>query len=100
MTYALNPNAKAFTYSREELFDCITRIIAHPHFSITQHDVNRAMAIFLTFADYLSNYTQCDSNGEFVVYESDATDFEGLVLEMLGDKYSDGETVTVEDVLK
>lgn len=97
MSYTLNPEAKAFTYTREQLFDCVVRIIAHPHFSITQHDINRAMAVFLVFADYLDNYTQSDNNGGHYVYESDATDFEGLVMEMLNE--TEYGKVNVEDVL-
>jgi len=89
MTYQLNPEAKAFSYTREELFECITRIVAHPHTAITQHDKSRAMAVFLTFADYLSNYTESDNNHGHVIYESDSTDFEGHVwsyiwLQLLG----------------
>ena len=94
----LNKNAKAFSYTREELFDCITRIVTHPHTPITSHDKTRAMAIFLTFADYLGNYTESDNNGGHYVYESDATDFEGFVLEMFDDR--DYGEVTVEEILK
>ena len=55
--YKLNEEAKAFSYTREELFECITKIVAHPHTVVTDHYKARAMAIFLTFADYLGNYT-------------------------------------------
>ena len=84
MTYKLNPEVSAFSYTPAELFDCITRIIAHPHTAITQHDKTRAMAVFLTFADYLNNYTESDNNHGHLIYESDATDFEGYVLQLLG----------------
>jgi hypothetical protein len=57
--------------------------VAHPHTVITDHDKTRAMSIFLTFADYLGNYTESDNNHGHLIYESDAIDFEGLVLEML-----------------
>lgn len=87
MTYTLNPEAKAFTYNRQELFDCITKIIAHPHKVVTEHDKARALAIFLTFSDYLGNYTESDNNGGHYVYESDSTDFEGFVMEMLNEEY-------------
>ena len=83
MTYKLDENAKAFTYTREELFECITKIVADPHTVITDHDKTRAMSIFVTFADYLGNYTESDNNHGHLIYESDAIDFEGLVLEML-----------------
>jgi hypothetical protein len=36
MTYSLNPEAKRFSYTREELFECITKIVAHPHTAITK----------------------------------------------------------------
>ena len=84
MTYKLDENAKAFSYTKEELFDCITRIVAHPHTVVTEHDKARAMAIFLTFADYLDNYTESDNNHGHLIYESDSTDFEGYVLHLLG----------------
>ena len=79
----LNEEAPAFSYTLEELFNVIMCIIAHPHKTLTDHDKARAMAVFLTFADYLGNYTESDNNGGHYVYESDATDFEGYVLELL-----------------
>jgi hypothetical protein len=96
--YKLDENAKVFSYTREELFDCITRIVAHPHTSITQHDKARAMAIFLTFADYLGNYTESDNNHGHYVYECDATDFDGYVMEMLD--FKDYSEVNVQEILK
>jgi hypothetical protein len=96
--YKLDENAKAFSYTREELFDCITQIIAHPHTAITSHDKTRAMAIFLTFADYLGNYTESDNNHGHLIYESDAIDFEGLVLEMLHE--DEHESVAKREILK
>jgi hypothetical protein len=56
MTYKLNPEAKGFSYTREELFECITKIVAHPHTAITKHDQSRALAIMVVFDDYFSNY--------------------------------------------
>jgi len=96
--YKLNEEAKAFSYTREELFDCITRIVAHPHTVVTDHDKARAMAIFLTFDDYLGNYTESDNNHGHCVYECDAIDFEGLVLEMLDEDQHDA--VTNREILK
>ena len=96
MTYKLDENAKAFTYTREELFECITKIVAHPHTVITDRDKTRAMSIFLTFADYLGNYTESDNNHGHLIYESDAIDFEGLVLEML----DEDQHVSVREILK
>ena len=86
MTYKLNEEAKAFSYTREELFECITKIVAHAHKTITEHDKSRAMAIFLTFSDYLDNYTESDNSGGFCVYESDNTDFEGYVMGLMNEE--------------
>ena len=33
MTYDLNQEAKPFSYTREELFECITKIITYPTWS-------------------------------------------------------------------
>lgn len=96
--YKLNEEAKAFSYTREELFDCITRIVAHPHKVVTDHDKARAMAIFLTFADYLGNYTESDNNHGHLIYESNATDFDGYVMEMLDLK--DYSEVNLQEILK
>jgi len=80
----LNEEAPAFSYTLPELFNVIMCIIAHPHQTLTEHDKSRAMAVFLTFADYLGNYTESDNNHGHVIYESDSTDFEGYVLQLLG----------------
>lgn len=37
----------------EELFDKVTRAIAHPHTTITEHDKERAAKVFLLFGPYL-----------------------------------------------
>jgi hypothetical protein len=87
------------TYTPDALFDCVSKIVAHPHSAVTDHDRARAMAIFLTFADYLSNYTESDNNGGHYVYESDYTDFEGFVMEKLGNEDYKKE-VSVEELLK
>ncbi len=100
MTYKLNEEAKAFSYTREELFDCITRIVAHPHKTVTEHDKSRAMAIFVTFSDYLANYTESDNNGGHYVYESDNTDFEGYVLESLNKHPTEFFKLDVDEIMK
>lgn len=79
----LNEEAPAFSYTLPELFNVIMCIIAHPHKTLTEHDKARAMAIFVTFADYLGNYTESDNNFGHCIYESDSTDFEGYVLQLL-----------------
>ena len=50
----------------------------------------------MTFADYLGNYTESDNNHGHLIYESDAIDFEGLVLEML----DEDQHVSVREILK
>jgi len=96
--YKLDPEAKAFSYTREELFNTIKSIVAHPHTVVTDHDKARAMAIFLTFADYLGNYTESDNNHGHYVYECDATDFDGYVMEILNLK--DYSEVNLQEILK
>ena len=86
------------TYTPEALFDCVAKLVAHPHTVITDHDKARAMAVFLTFADYLGNFTESDNNGGHYVYESDYTDFEGFVMERLGE--SSHKEISIEELLK
>lgn len=96
--YNLNPEAKSFSYTRENLFECICRIIAHPHSVVTSHDEARALAIFTVFDDYLTNYTESDNNGGYYVAERDATDFIDFVRFKLG--IDDYDAVDVDEVLK
>ena len=98
INYKLPTKDKVFSYTPEELFDCITRIIAHPHKVITEHDRARAMAIFLTFADYLDNYVESDNNGGHCVYECDNTDFEGFVMSMMNEELYGN--LNAEEILK
>ena len=98
MTYKLNEEAKAFSYTREELFECITRIVAHPHKTITEHDQSRALAIMVVFDDYFTNFCESDNNGGYYVYERDETDFIDFVRFKLG--ISDYDAVDVDEVLK
>jgi hypothetical protein len=93
MTYGLNSEAPAFSYTREELFECITKIVSH-----SSSAEARALAIFTVFDDYFTNYTESDNNGGYYVYERDATDFTDFVRFKLGiDDYSE---VNVNEVLK
>jgi hypothetical protein len=98
MTYNLNQEAKAFSYTREELFECITKIVSHPHKNLTEHDKSRALAIMVVFDDYFSNYTESDNNGGYYVYERNATDFIDFVRLKLG--IDDYDAVDVDEVLK
>jgi len=95
----LNEDAPAFSYTPAELFNVIMCIIAHPNPTLTEHDKARAMAVFLTFADYLDNYTESDNNFGHIIYESDSTDFEGYVLQLLGKKPLDFFKPDVEKIL-
>lgn len=93
--YDLDPNKKPFSYTREELFETITRIVAHPHTAITQHDKARAAAIFMVFGDYLGNYTQGQEDCGHYIHECDEIDFEEFVMKLLGiEEY--GETTATE----
>ena len=93
MTYNLNQEAKAFSYTREELFSCITKIVEH-----SSSAEARALAIFTVFDDYFTNYTESDNNGGHCVYERDELDFQDFVIEKLG--ISDYDAVDIDEVLK
>lgn len=96
--YTLNPEASPFSYTRENLFECITKIVAHPHKNLTSHDEARALAILVVIDDYFTNYTESDNNGGHCVYEQDATDFTDFVrFKLCIDDY---DAVNVDDVLK
>ena len=92
MTYKLNQEAKAFSYTREELFSCITKIVEH-----SSSAEARALAIFTVFDDYFTNYVQSDNNGGYCVYECTATDLTDFVRSKLG--ISDYDAVDVDEVL-
>ena len=96
--YKLNEDAPAFSYTREELFNTITKIVAHPHTAITKHDQSRALAIMVVFDDYFTNFCESDNNGGYYVYERDATDFTDFVRFKLG--IDDYDAVDVNEVLK
>ena len=98
MTYKLNEEATAFSYTREELFECITKIVAHPHKTITEHDQSRALAIMVVFDDYFTNFCESDNDGGYYVYERDETDFTDFVRFKLG--ISDYDAVDIDEVLK
>lgn len=62
----------------EELFDIITKIIASPHTSITEHDKRRAIQVFLGFDDYLIDalpgYCEDDCEIDFGAYAAEKID--------------------------
>lgn len=98
MSYQLDENAPAFSYTKEELFNTIAKIVAHPHSVVTSHDQSRALAVFMVMDDYLSNYTQCQEDIGCWIDKSNATDFEEFVKEKLG--ISDYDGITAEEILK
>ena len=93
MTYKLDPEKKAFSYTREELFTTITKIVAH-----SSSAEARALAIFTVFDDYLTNFCESDNNGGYCVYEQQSTDFTDFVRSKLG--IGDYDSVDVNEVLK
>ena len=93
MTYKLDPEKKAFSYTREELFECITNIVEH-----SSSAEARALAIFTVFEDYLTNFCESDNNGGYCVYEQQSTDFTDFVRSKLG--IGDYDRIDVNEVLK
>ena len=95
----LDPNAKPYSITREELFNTVVNIVMHPHSVVTKYDRNKAAAIFLAFSDYLDNYTQCQEDIGCWVDMSEATDFECYVLSLFGKNPNLG-LMTAEELLK
>jgi len=96
--YKLNEDAPAFFYTREELFNTITKIVAHPHKTLTSHDESRALAIMVVVDDYLTNFCESDNNGGYCVYEQQSTDFTDFVrFKLCIDDY-DG--IDIDEILK
>ena len=93
MTYKLNPEAKAFSYTRENLFECITKIVEH-----SSSAEARALAIFTVFEDYLANFTHRDGDGEYYIPECDELDFRDFAIQKLGLEYY--HYVDADEVLK
>jgi hypothetical protein len=42
--------------TQQELFETITKIVASPHTTLTEHDKRRAIQVFLAFDDYLIDH--------------------------------------------
>lgn len=79
MKLKINVDQPAFSISMDELFDVVTKIVAHPHTAIVSHDKQRAAKIFLALQDYVSNYVQGQEGfGHFVMSEP-ALDFDTFV---------------------
>ena len=55
--------------TKEELFEIVTKVIASPHTSITEHDKRRACRVFLYFDEYLIDVDvaagRCDVGDEY-----------------------------------
>lgn len=79
MNLKIDADQPAFSISMDELFDVVTKIVAHPHTAIVSHDKQRAAKIFLALQDYVSNYVQgYEDIGHFVMSEP-ALDFDTFV---------------------
>jgi len=96
--YKLNPEASPFSYTRENLFEVVCHIVAHPHKNLTSHDEARALAILVVFDDYFSNFLESDNKGGYCVYEQEATDLIDFVRFKLG--IDDYDSVDADEVLK
>lgn len=63
LSYAQSPVTK------DELFDVVTKMIASPHTTITEHDKRRAIQVFLAFDDFLIDVDvaagRCDVGHEY-----------------------------------
>jgi hypothetical protein len=55
--------------TKDELFEIVTKMIAHPHTAITEHDKRRAIQVFLAFDEYLIDVDvaagRCDVGDEY-----------------------------------
>ena len=91
---SLDPNAKPYSITREELFNTVVNIVG-----CQSSDRNKAAAIVLAFSDYLDNYTQCQEDIGCWVDMSEAIDFEGYVLSLLG-RNPNFDPITAEELLK
>ena len=53
----------------DELFEMVTKTIASPHTTITEHDKRRAIQVFLAFDEYLIDVDvaagRCDVGDEY-----------------------------------
>lgn len=55
--------------TKDELFEIVTKMIASPHQTITEHDKFRAIHVFLAFDEYLIDVDvaskRCDVGDEY-----------------------------------
>jgi hypothetical protein len=55
--------------TKAELFEIVTKMIAEPHSTITEHDKRRAVQVFLAFDEYLIDVDvaagRCDVGDEY-----------------------------------
>lgn len=82
----INTNQKAFFITIDELFDVVTKIVAHPHTAIVSHDKHRAAKIFLALQDYISNHVQGQEGFGHFVYSEPALDFDTFVEDNFNEK--------------
>ncbi len=64
--------------TKDELFEVVCRIIAHPHSQICEHDKRRAIQVFLAFDDFLidnlEGYCSDDCEIDFGAYAAEQLD--------------------------
>jgi hypothetical protein len=64
--------------SMNEFFEIVTKVIASPHTTITEHDKRRAIQVFLGFDDYLIDalpgYCEEGCEIDFGAYAADQLD--------------------------
>jgi hypothetical protein len=93
MTYNLPEKTKPFSYTREELFQCVKNIIEQDKSAEA-----KALAVFCVFEDYLANFTESDNNGGYYIPECDEIDFQDFVrFKLCVDDY---DYVSADDILK
>lgn len=90
----LNLNNKTIT--KQELFDVFTRIVAHPHTVITEHDKIRAGMLFNALEEYNSFHMECQEDCGCWINDGEHLDFQeyitlNLTREQLKDVLGDEE---------
>ena len=76
-------NDKGFNMTKEQLFDKIAKVVAHPHTTVTKHDNWRAAAIFLEMQEYFYNHTQAQEDCGAWIDVDYALDFDTFVEDTL-----------------
>ena len=69
--------------TKDELFEVVCRIIAHPHSQICEHDKRRAIQVFLAFDEYLIDVDVALGTGGEVGDEYDFGSYATEILDIL-----------------